>query len=47
MRVSRRKRGSTAVMVIDVDGMISDEVVAEVAALPQIFAARRLNPVVE
>ena len=37
----------SAVMVIDVDGMISDEVVAEVSALPQIFAARRLNPVVE
>lgn len=47
MRVSRRKRGSTAVMVIDVDGAITDEVVAEVSALPQIFAARRLNPVVE
>lgn len=47
MRVSRRKRGSTAVMVIDVDGTITDEVVTEVAALPQIFAARRLNPVVE
>ena len=47
MRVSRRKRGSTAVMVIDVDGTITDEVVAEVSALPQIFAARRLNPVVE
>lgn len=47
MRVSRRKRGSTAVMVIDVDGTITDEVVAEVSALPQIFAARRLNPVLE
>jgi L-serine deaminase len=30
MRVSRRKRGSTAVMVIDVDGAVPDEVVNEV-----------------
>ncbi len=47
MRVSRRKRGSTAVMVIDVDGAVPDEVVSEVAVLPQILAVRRLNPVVE
>lgn len=47
MRVSRRKRGSTAVMVIDVDGAVPDEVISEVAVLPQILAVRRLNPVVE
>ena len=47
MRVSRRKRGCTAVMVIDVDGAVSDEVVSEVAVLPQILAVRRLNPIVE
>ena len=46
MRVSRRKRGSTAVMVIDVDGVISPEVVTAVAGLPQIIAVRCLNPVI-
>jgi L-serine dehydratase len=46
MRVSRRKRGSTAVMVIEVDGVVPQEVVAAVAALPQIIAARRLSPVI-
>ncbi|HWR31756.1 MAG TPA: L-serine ammonia-lyase, iron-sulfur-dependent subunit beta [Negativicutes bacterium] len=46
MRVSRRKKGSTAVMVIDVDGTVPQEVVDAVACLPQIIAVRRLNPVV-
>jgi len=45
MRVSRRKRGSTAVMVIDVDGTVPQDVVEAVAGLPQIIAARRLTPV--
>ena len=47
MRVSRRKRGSTAVMVIDVDGIVPKEVAEAVAGLPQIIAVRRLNPVVD
>lgn len=45
MRVSRRKRGSTAVMVIDVDGLVPAEVVEAVSELPQIIAVRRLNPI--
>jgi len=47
MRVSRRKRGSTAVMVIDVDGIVPKEVAEAVAGLPQIIAVRRLNPIVD
>ena len=47
MRVSRRKRGSTAMMVIDVDGILPDELVAAVSALPQIIAARIVVPVVQ
>ena len=47
MRVSRRKRGNTAIMVIDADGMIPPEIVAAVADLPHIIAARRLNPVMD
>ena len=46
MRVSRRKKGSTAVMVIDVDGNVPKEVEDAVAALPQIIAVRRLDPIV-
>lgn len=46
MRVSRRKRGSTAVMVIEVDGAVPQEAVEAVAGLPQIIAVRRLNPIV-
>ncbi len=45
MRVSRRKRGSTAIMVIDVDGTVPENILTEVEKLPQIIAARRLNPV--
>lgn len=45
MRVSRRKRGTTAVMVIDVDGTIPENLVTEVENLPQIIAARHLKPV--
>ena len=46
MRVSRRKRGSTAVMVIDVDGTVPAGVVEAITNLPQIIAVRRLSPVV-
>lgn len=45
MRVSRRKRGLTAIMVIDVDGTIPEDTVNEVQKLPLILAVRRLNPI--
>ena len=46
MRVSRRKRGKMAAMVIETDSEIPPDVVSDIAALPQIIAVRSLPPVV-
>ena len=46
MRVSRRKRGSLAAMVIETDSEIPDDVLHSIAALPQIVAVRSLPPLV-
>jgi len=44
MRVSRRKRGTMAAMVIETDSEISAEVVEQISTLPQIIAVRSLPP---
>ena len=46
MRVSRRKRGSMAAMVIETDSIIPDEMIHSIALLPQIIAVRSLPPLV-
>lgn len=44
MRVSRRKRGSMAAMVIETDSIIPEDMLHSIAALPQIIAVRSLSP---
>ena len=46
MRVSRRKRGKMAAMVIETDSVIPPDLVADIAILPQIIAVRSVPQIV-
>jgi len=45
MRVSREARGARALMVIETDAAVPDEVVARIAEAPAVTAVHRIDAV--
>ena len=45
MKVSRRKKGTSAVMVLEVDGAVDSETMSSISALSAVSAVRLIDPI--